>query len=429
VKRAVVVGSGAAGATAALALQGAFEVTVFEAGREFRPLAPGLGTFDKLKRAGLLADPRMIGLAFPPMRTARTPDGLVLVWGRATGGTTPMTAGNALRLDRDLRALGVDLDAEFEELGREIPISDGHRARWRESTQTLYGTFDRMGIAPRSMPKMADDAKCVSCGRCIFGCPTGAKWDARRFLAAARAQGARVVTGTKVERISAERGRATGVVVRRGLRRRHVPADLIVLAAGGFGTPAILGRSGIACEPRLFVDPVLCVAASWPGALQNREVPMPFAAARDGYILSPYFDFLSYFFDRRWKAGPGDIVSLMIKFADSEAGDVRNGRIRKSLGPADRDRLAGAVRLAEDVLARLGIPAERTFRGILNAGHPGGTLPLTIASAAGLRDDRLPENVYVADSSLFPASLGNPPSLTIMALARKVARTAAARWA
>jgi choline dehydrogenase-like flavoprotein len=429
VKRAVVVGSGAAGATAALALREAFEVTVFEAGREFHPLAPGLGTFEKLKRAGLLADPRLVGLAFPPMRTAKTPDGMVLVWGRATGGTTPMTAGNALRLDRDLRALGVDLDAEFEELGREIPVSDGHRARWRESTRTLYGTFDRMGLAPRSMPKMADDAKCVSCGRCILGCPTGAKWDARRFLAAARARGARVVTGTKVERISAERGRATGVVVRRGLRSRHVAADLIVLAAGGFGTPAILERSGIACEPRLFVDPVLCVAAPWPGALQNREVPMPFAAERDGYILSPYFDFLSYFFDRRWKDGPGDIISLMIKFADSEAGDVRNGRIRKSLGAADRDRLAGAVRLAEDVLARLGIPAERTYRGILNAGHPGGMLPLTAATAAALRDDRLPGNVYVADSSLFPASLGNPPSLTIMALARKVARTAAARWA
>ena len=36
-----------------------------------------------------------------------------------------MTAGNALRMDQDLRAIGVDLDAEFAELGREVPISDG----------------------------------------------------------------------------------------------------------------------------------------------------------------------------------------------------------------------------------------------------------------------------------------------------------------
>ncbi len=428
-KRAVVVGSGAAGATAALALQGAFEVTVFEAGREFRPLGPGLGFFEKLKRAGLLPDPRLIGLAFPPMRTARTKEGLVLVWGRGTGGTTPMTAGNALRMDRDLRTIGVDLDTEFAELGREIPISDGHQARWRESTRRLFRTFDEMGLAPQAMPKMADAAKCVSCGRCILGCPSGAKWDSRRFLDAARARGAEVVTGAKVERLIHGPDRATGIVVRRGLRRRFVPADLVFLAAGGFGTPAILGRSGIACEPRLFVDPVLCVAASWPGALQNREVPMPFAAALDGFILSPYFDFLSYFFDRRWKPGPGDTVSLMIKFADTGSGDVRGGKIRKRLSAADRDRLAGAVRLAEDVLARLGIPKERTFQGILNAGHPGGMLPLTAATAAALQDPRLPANVYVADATLFPASLGNPPSLTIMALARKVSRLAAARWA
>jgi len=429
VKRAVVVGSGAAGATAALALQGAFEVTVFEAGREFRPLAPSLGFFEKLKRAGLLADARLVGLAFPPMRTARTKDGMILVWGRATGGTTPMTAGNALRLDRDLRALGIDLDPEFAELGREVPISDAHRARWRESTRRLYETFDGMGLAPRAMPKMADAAKCVSCGRCILGCPTGAKWDARRFLAEARARGAEVVTGTKVDRLIGGPDRVSGLVVRRGRRRRFVPADLVILAAGGFGTPAILGRSGIACEPRLFVDPVLCVAALWPGALQNREVPMPFAAALDGFILSPYFDFLSYFFDRRWKAAPGDVVSLMIKFADTGSGDVRGARIRKPLSAADRDRLAGAVRLAEKVLARLGIAKERTFQGLLNAGHPGGMLPLTAASAATLQDARLPANVYVADATLFPASMGNPPSLTIMALARKVSRLAAGRWA
>ena len=246
---------------------------------------------------------------------------------------------------------------------------------------------------------------------------------------AARARGAEVVTGAKVERLARRPDRVTGVVVRRGLRRRFVPADLVVLAAGGFGTPAILGRSGIACEPRLFVDPVLCVAAAWPGALQNREIPMPFAAALDGFILSPYFDFLSYFFDRRWKAAPGDMVSLMIKFADTGSGDVRGARIRKPLSAADRDRLAGAVRLAEDVLARLGIAKEKTFQGLLNAGHPGGMLPLTAASAATLQDARLPANVYVADATLFPASLGNPPSLTIMALARKVSRLAAARWA
>ena len=78
----------------------------------------------------------------------------------------------------------------------------------------------------------------------------------------------------------------------------------MVLAAGGLGTPAILERSGIRCEPRLFVDPVLCVAAPWPDSRQHREIPMPFVVQRPGYIVSPYFDWLSFLFNRRL-APPG----------------------------------------------------------------------------------------------------------------------------
>ena len=59
---------------------------------------------------------------------------------------------------------------------------------------------------------------------------------------------------------------------------------------------------------------------------------------------------------------------------------------------------------------------------MLNAGHPGGMLPLTGRERDALHADHLPENLYVADASLLPQSLGKPPMLTIMALARRVAR-------
>ena len=59
--------------------------------------------------------------------------------------------------------------------------------------------------------------------------------------------------------------------------------------------------------------------------------------------------------------------------------------------------------------------------GTVNGGHPGGTLPLTAHEAETLHHDRLPPNLYVADASLLPRSMGNPPSLTIMALAKRVA--------
>ncbi len=74
-KTAVVVGTGAGGATIARELQGAYEVTVLEAGGEFRPFAASLAVPEALKRIGLLFDEREIRLMFPAMKIDRSSDG------------------------------------------------------------------------------------------------------------------------------------------------------------------------------------------------------------------------------------------------------------------------------------------------------------------------------------------------------------------
>lgn len=423
-KSALVVGTGAGGAAVARELQGAFDVTVLEAGQEFRPFAMSLAVPEALKRAGLLFDERAIGLMFPPMRVEKASEGMVLVRGIATGGTTTLATGNALRMDASLRAIGIDLEAELAALERAIPISTAHQSRWRESTRELYSVCTDMGLGPAPLPKMGSHESCRRCGRCVLGCPFGTKWDSRLFLRDATARGARLVTGCRATGLRIEGGRVKGVEAIRGWRRRFFAADLVVLAAGGLGTPAILQESGIACEPALFVDPVLCVAARRPGSLLNREISMPFAVQRDGYILSPYFDYLSYFFNRRWRPPADDTLSLMIKLADSGNGFLQGRRIRKGLSDADRRRLKGATDLCIGILGRLGIGKDDVFMGTLNAGHPGGMLPLGPGDADSLHPRRLPPNLYVADATLLPESLGNPPILTIMALAMRVARAA-----
>jgi choline dehydrogenase-like flavoprotein len=172
----------------------------------------------------------------------------------------------------------------------------------------------------------------------------------------------------------------------------------------------------------LFVDPVLCVAAPWNNALQQREISMPFAAQREGYILSPYFDYLSYFFNRGWTPGAGNIVSLMIKLADARSGTISGGTVDKALTHEDRKTLSAAVEACVDILRRMGGTKNDIFFGTLNAGHPGGMLPLTGDDAKTLRPRRLPENLFLADATLLPESLGNPPILTIMALAKRVGK-------
>lgn len=44
---------------------------------------------------------------------------------------------------------------------------------------------------------------------------------------------------------------------------------------------------------------------------------------------------------------------------------------------------------------------------------------VTEHEAGSLHHDRLPENLCVADATLFPRSWGNPPILTIVALAKR----------
>jgi len=421
-KKAIVVGSGAGGATIAKELQGAFDVTILEAGKEFQPLTLNLKIPERLKRMGLLFDEREIPFIFPAMRIQKTPDKMVHVRGIGTGGTTPLGTANALRMDHDLKKIGIHLDAEFAELFRDIPITTAHRRKWRETTNRLYEICRDMGLNPRPTPKMADPNLCQGCGRCILGCLSGAKWDSRKFLQGALAQGARLITECGVKEIVIQNGKASGVKGKIRGRPKFFPADLVVLAAGGLGTPEILQDSGIPCEPRLFVDPVLCVATAWPNAFQNREIPMPFVVQKEHYIVSPYFDHLSYFFNKRWRAPARNILSLMIKLADTNSGRVSGRKIQKILTPEDKIRLTDAVDFCTEILRRLGVKKENIFLGTINVGHPGGMLPLTLDEAETLHSSRLPENLYVADSSLLPNSLGNPPSLTIMALAKRVGR-------
>jgi choline dehydrogenase-like flavoprotein len=421
-KKAIVIGSGAGGATAAKELQGKFAVTVLEAGKPFRPFFFNLNLLEKFKKTGLFFDEREIQLLFPTMKIRKTTDKMVLVNGLAVGGTTTISAGNAIRMDRDLQKLGIDLSDEFAQLYREIPITTEHRGKWREATRRMFAICEEMGLNPQPTPKMGNYQKCTGCGRCVFGCPYGIKWDSRQFLNSALNEGAQIITDCKVEKIIIEKGIAIGVQAKKHGRSTLYPADLVILAAGGLATPVILQNTGIECESTLFVDPVLCVTAEWQNCQQNQELSMPFVVQKEDFIISPYFDYLSFFFNKEWKYPASNTLGLMIKLADANIGSISEVGIKKSLTATDQERLQEGKEICREVLSRLGVNKQDMFLGTINAGHPGGMLPLGPQEAETFHHSRLPANLYVADATLFPTSLGNPPILTIMAMAKRVSK-------
>ena len=71
-KTAIVIGSGAGGAMAARELQGDFQVTILEAGGEFKPFPLSVKRMAKLRGSGLFFDERLIRFFLPNMKVEKT---------------------------------------------------------------------------------------------------------------------------------------------------------------------------------------------------------------------------------------------------------------------------------------------------------------------------------------------------------------------
>lgn len=419
-KTALVIGTGAGGGMIARELQGKYQVTMLEAGGQFRPFSFPINRLAALRRTGLFLDERMIRFLLPSMVVEKTRD-MVLVRGLGVGGTTTLATGNAVRCDGALRSLGIDLDEQFEELYKELPVTTAHQRHWTKTTRDIFRLFEEMDLDPVVTPKLMNPSRCVECGHCAIGCPTRAKWDTRSLVSKALARGARLKTDCRVTKLDIQGGSVKQVHAIHHGRRETLQADLVILAAGGLGTPVILQNSGIACKDHLFVDPVLCVAGPLEGFCQDRQLLMPFISQQDGYILSPYMDYLSFFFNKEWRLPMRNIASIMIKLADEGQGRINGRKTEKAMTQNDWLHMDKAVAKSREILERLGIKEKDQFLGTLNAGHPGGMLPLTGREKDTLHDPSLPDNLYVADAAILPEALGNPPMLTIMALAKKIA--------
>ena len=173
----------------------------------------------------------------------------------------------------------------------------------------------------------------------------------------------------------------------------------------------------------MWVDVVLTVGGESKGSRMLNEPPMAWFIKEDNYILSPYFDLLSYWFHRPWKeVSADDRVGMMIKLADVEQGSVdANGTVTKCLTDLDRDRLKNAKVKAIEIMEASGVIGP-FVDGMIHGGHLGGTVPLSSSDVKTMHPSWLPENLWVADLSLMPRSQGLPTMLTASALALRVSK-------
>ncbi len=422
--KAIVVGSGAGGATAAkeLANQG-FEVTVFEAGQPFNPLSHKVSWISPLRGTWLLDDTETVERIFPHYQVTRTDKDLVIFTGLTEGGSTSISCGNMVRAENGTKEIGLDLSEEFSQIETKLNISPIPEEKWRPLTRQMFEKAEELGFSPKPTPKVRTAAECTGCGYCELGCVTGAKWDSRRIYADLLGSKIALHTGSRVEKVILQGGQAKGVLVSRGSSTEKVEADVVVLSAGGVGTAQILRASGLSPSDSLWVDVVLTVGGIKKEARMLNEAPMAWFAKKKDYILSPYFDLLSYWFHKPWRRVSGeDRVGMMIKLADTENGRVNaDGTVVKSLTEVDKRRLAVGKEEALEIMEACGV--EGPFvDGMVHGGHLGGTVPLSKQDVDTMHPSWLPENLWVADLSLMPRSQGMPTMLTAAALALRAAK-------
>ncbi|MEP7335989.1 MAG: GMC family oxidoreductase N-terminal domain-containing protein, partial [Actinomycetota bacterium] len=274
----VVVGSGAGGGTAAGVLASAgLDVVVLEAGGSPAVYAEELDALNALYLDGattatadqsvdILAGACLGGGTWVNWTTALpTPDDVRAEW--AAHGVPAFTEQE---FDDSLAAVTQRMDVNTEE--REPSLRD------RALERGLRELGWHVAAQPRNT-RGCDQGRV--CGYCGFGCALGAKQTTvETWLSDAAARGARLLVGTRAERVLVERGAAVGVEAGAGGSRVTVRSRAVVVACGAIHTPALLRRSGLqngSIGRNLHLHPVTLVAGEfdddttpWEGSLQAR---------------------------------------------------------------------------------------------------------------------------------------------------------------
>jgi choline dehydrogenase-like flavoprotein len=207
-----------------------------------------------------------------------------------------------------------------------------------------------------------------------------------------------------------------------------IQADVVILAAGGLGTPVILQQSGLdEAGSGLTLDLFVNTYGVTDGLNQIHEPEMALVdhefRESNGFFLSPFVHHsrMGRFADLGVKGTTlptRRLIGIMTKTADEP-----DGTVSKPVTEADWARLRQGASVATEILVKAGADRESIAVSGPQGAHPAGT-----AAVGEVVDEDLQTHVdglFVCDASVFPTASGYPPILTICALAKRLAKTLA----
>jgi choline dehydrogenase-like flavoprotein len=414
---AIVVGSGPGGATVArdLSLKGQ-KVLILEWGDN----EPVKGSFWQIAKNCFI----------PGKGIFITSNLLGMLRGITTGGSSLHYCGTCFDPPTDmLGAYGVDISKEAAELRDEIPTSKLSDELMSPAGELFLKSATELGYDCKRLDKFIYQNKCKpNCQLCDYGCPYGAKWNARFFVDEAMENGAKLITKAKVGRVLIENRKAVGVEYKKNKELFRAYADKVVIAAGGISSPLILRKSGVrGVGYDFFCDPLMFVLGKVPGLKEGRGIPMSAGIhlEKDGIMMTDFNmpHIMKVLFDlellKLKKAfSYKSMLPIMIKVRDDLGGRLtKRGWTAKRLTKNDKDKLNKGCEHAKKILENLG--ATEIYKTWLLAAHPGGTVKIGEYVDKNLKTKF--DNLYVCDASVIPEELGMPPTLTILSLGRRLA--------
>ncbi len=376
----------------------------------------------------------------------------------------------------------------YEKVEREISVSQIKPEEVNKNDQVFHRGAERLGLNPERFYHNRKD--CIGCGFCYCGCSYDRKQNmSLTYIPKAEQSGVQVLSQTEAQVIERKGNRITSILasqwddsegkVKKNIRIR---AKLFVIAGGGISTPALLLRNGFERLNRnighhLTLHPILANIGVMTEPVHFYEgIPQCEYVDRLSYIDGGGFllegigaqPILSSFnipsFGKRYEEAMKEFNQFSIHYVmvkDRPQGRIsvsKNGVISIYYRLHERDKRslregmelsarvffsAGAKKVylnhvdappLEDekqikMVARLRMEANRM---VLFSAHQlsscrMGTSPKTSVTNSYGQIHGM-ENLYVADASLFPTSLGHNPQLTIMALATRNAAYILERW-
>lgn len=415
---AIVCGSGPGGATVARELsQKGKKVLILEWGDNH----PVKGTLTQT-----------IPRAFMPGKGLLiTPELLLMIRAITTGGSSLLYCATAFDPPVDmLKSYGVDISQEVDEVKNDVPIAPLSDELMGEGPKLFFNSATDLGYDCNKLNKFIYQDKCKpKCQLSSYGCPYGAKWTARNFVDEALEYGAKMINFAKVEKVIIENQTAIGVEYRHNKKINKVYAPQIIVAAGGIGSPLILRKSGISgTGHNFFFDPLIFVYGKIKGLGSGKAVPMSSGVHFDddgivmtdismGHLIKIIFDL--EVLKVRQSFSYNNILPIMIKIRDGLGGEItKRGGVNKKLSREDKMKLDKGAKHARRILKNAN--ATEIYKSSTIAAHPGGTIKIGEHVDTDLKTKF--DNLYVCDCSVIPKEWGLPPTWSILALAKRLAK-------